>query len=168
MKRACGILLPVSSLSGNYGIGGFSKEAYEFVDKLKHAGQSYWQILPLSPTGYGDSPYQSGSAFAGNMNYIALDELAEAGFFEKEELEEIDWGKDSAQVDYKSANPNINISIMLFFLLITFSLLKNKKIKISKLTKFCILYNNILQEIQKKLNTKNGVYKNFLCIFCYF
>ncbi len=101
MKRACGILLPVSSLSGNYGIGGFSKEAYEFVDKLKRAGQSYWQILPLSPTGYGDSPYQSGSAFAGNMNYIALDELTEAGFFEKEELEEIDWGKDSAWVDYE-------------------------------------------------------------------
>ena len=64
MKRASGILLPVFSLPSEYGIGCFSKDAYTFVDMLKSAGQSYWQILPLGPTGYGDSPYQSFSTFA--------------------------------------------------------------------------------------------------------
>ena len=68
--RECGILLPISSLPSPYGIGSFSKEAYEFVDRLCDAGQSYWQILPLGPTGYGDSPYQSFSAFAGNPYFI--------------------------------------------------------------------------------------------------
>ena len=66
IMRTSGILLPVASLPSKYGIGAFSKEAYEFVDTLEKAGQSYWQILPLGPTGYGDSPYQSFSTFAGN------------------------------------------------------------------------------------------------------
>ena len=61
MKRASGVLLPVSSLPSKYGIGCFSKEAYKWIDQLKEAGQSYWQILPLSPTSYGNSPYQSSS-----------------------------------------------------------------------------------------------------------
>ena len=56
MMRASGILLPISSIPSNYGIGCFSKEAYAFVDQLAQAGQKYWQILPLGPTGYGDSP----------------------------------------------------------------------------------------------------------------
>jgi len=73
MKRASGILLPVSSLPSPYGIGTFSREAYEFVDFLAAAGQTYWQILPLGPTGYGDSPYQSFSTFAGNPYYIDPD-----------------------------------------------------------------------------------------------
>ena len=64
--RECGMLLPVASLPSRYGIGAFSKEAYDFIDTLKAAGQSFWQILPLGPTGFGDSPYQSFSAFAGN------------------------------------------------------------------------------------------------------
>lgn len=59
MERASGVLLPIFSLPSKYGIGCFSKEAYQFIDRLKAAGQSYWQILPLGPTGYGDSPYQS-------------------------------------------------------------------------------------------------------------
>ena len=70
--RESGILLPVSSLSSKYGIGCFSKEAYEFIDFLKAAGQKEWQILPLGPTGYGDSPYQAFSTFAGNPYYIDL------------------------------------------------------------------------------------------------
>ena len=73
--RECGILLPIASLPSKYGIGAFSKEAYEFVDQLKEAGQDYWQILPLGPTGYGDSPYQSFSAFAGNPYFIDLEQL---------------------------------------------------------------------------------------------
>lgn len=68
--RKSGILLPVASLPSAYGIGSFSREAYEFVDRLGEAGQSYWQILPLGPTGYGDSPYQSFSTFAGNPYFI--------------------------------------------------------------------------------------------------
>ena len=75
-KRAAGILMPISSLPSDYGIGCFSKSAYEFVDWLKEAGQTYWQILPLGPTSYGDSPYQSFSTFAGNPYFIDLDELA--------------------------------------------------------------------------------------------
>ena len=76
-KRAAGILMPVSSLPSDYGIGCFSKSAYEFVDWLKEAGQTYWQILPLGPTSYGDSPYQSFSTFAGNPYFIDLDTLVE-------------------------------------------------------------------------------------------
>jgi 4-alpha-glucanotransferase len=85
--RASGILLPVSSLPGPYGIGGFSKEAYGFVDWLVKCGQKYWQILPLGPTGYGDSPYQAFSTFAGNPYFISLDELAAEGLLTGEERE---------------------------------------------------------------------------------
>ena len=73
--RATGVLLPIASLPTKYGIGGFSKEAYDFVDWLKAAGVDYWQILPLGPTGYGDSPYQSISTFAGNPYFIDLEAL---------------------------------------------------------------------------------------------
>ena len=85
MKRQCGMLLPVSSLPSPYGIGSFSREAYEFVDMLHEAGQKLWQILPLGPTGYGDSPYQSFSTFAGNPYFIDLEALTEEGLLTKEE-----------------------------------------------------------------------------------
>ena len=77
--RKSGILLPVSSLPSRYGIGCFSKEAYKFIDRLREAGQAYWQILPLGPTSYGDSPYQSFSTFAGNPYFISLKALVEEG-----------------------------------------------------------------------------------------
>ena len=77
--RESGILMPVSSLPGPYGIGCFGKKAEKFVDFLAAAGQKIWQILPLSPTGYGDSPYQSCSAFAGNPYFIDLDALKADG-----------------------------------------------------------------------------------------
>ncbi|MCM1135366.1 MAG: 4-alpha-glucanotransferase [Clostridium sp.] len=99
--RASGILLPISSLPSAYGIGAFSKEAYEFVDFLEKAGQSYWQILPLGPTGYGDSPYQSFSTFAGNPYYIDLEELIKAGLITKEQCGACDWGGDDGYVDYE-------------------------------------------------------------------
>ena len=73
MQRSAGILLPISSLPSPYGIGCFSQEAYDFVDWIKEAGQTYWQILPLGVTSYGDSPSQSFSAFAGNPYFISLD-----------------------------------------------------------------------------------------------
>ena len=99
MKRSAGILLPISSLTSKYGIGCFDKKAYEFVDYLKEAGQSYWQILPLGPTSYGDSPYQSFSTFAGNPYYIDLNELVLNGLLTKEECEQVGF-KDNDDIDY--------------------------------------------------------------------
>lgn len=98
--RASGILLPVTSIPSKYGIGCFSKEAYKFVDLLEEAGQSYWQILPLGPTSFGDSPYQSFSTFAGNPYFIDLEELIKEGLLTKEECEECDFGDDPRKVDY--------------------------------------------------------------------
>lgn len=85
MERSAGILLPIFSLPSKYGIGCFDKAAYAFVDFLKDAGQSYWQILPLGPTSYGDSPYQSFSTFAGNPYFISLDALCEEHLLTQEE-----------------------------------------------------------------------------------
>ena len=100
MERSAGILLAISSLPSKYGIGSFSKEAYRFVDWLRSAHQSYWQILPMGPTGYGDSPYQSFSTFAGNPYFIDLDTLVDQGLLTDSECSEIDWGDDDRYVDY--------------------------------------------------------------------
>lgn len=100
-ERAAGILMPISSLPSEYGIGCFSKSAYEFVDWLKDAGQSYWQILPLGPTSYGDSPYQSFSTFAGNPYFISLDELIEEKVLTREECDKVNWGRTKNKVDYE-------------------------------------------------------------------
>jgi 4-alpha-glucanotransferase len=78
-ERSSGVLLHVTSLPGEYGIGDLGPAAYEFVDQLAAAGQRYWQILPVSPTGYGDSPYQSFSAFAGNVLLISPERLVDDG-----------------------------------------------------------------------------------------
>ena len=98
--RESGILMPVFSLPGKYGIGCFSDEAKRFIDFLKAAGQSYWQILPLGPTGYGDSPYQSFSTFAGNPYFISLEALVKKGLLTKEECDAADFGSDPKSVDY--------------------------------------------------------------------
>ncbi len=100
MKREAGILLPIASLPSKYGIGCFSKEAYEFVDKLKASGQKYWQILPLGPTGYGDSPYQSFSTFAGNPYFIDPDDLVKRGYITEEDCKTFDFGADEQCIDY--------------------------------------------------------------------
>lgn len=99
--RKSGILMPVSSLPSPYGIGCFSEEAYRFADRLKEAGQAYWQILPLGPTGYGDSPYQAFSAFAGNPYFIDLDQLCRDGLLKAEEYRDTDFGTDPGKVDYE-------------------------------------------------------------------
>ncbi len=99
--RRCGVLMPISSLPSRFGIGGFSKEAYEFVDFLAASGQSIWQILPLGPTGYGDSPYQSFSTFAGSPYYISLDALIEEGLLTEEECASVDFGDDEKKVHYE-------------------------------------------------------------------
>lgn len=98
--RASGILMPIFSLPSDYGIGTFGRKAYEFIDFLSNAGQRYWQILPLNPTNFGDSPYQSFSSFAGNPYFINLGILKEDGLLETGEAEAFDFGNDEAQVDY--------------------------------------------------------------------
>ena len=100
IMRESGILMPVSSLPGPYGIGCFGAEALKFVDFLAAAGQHIWQLLPLSPTGYGDSPYQSCSAFAGNPYFIDLDALKADGLLTAAQLKAEPWGADPLSVDY--------------------------------------------------------------------
>ena len=90
MKRGAGILLPVFSLPTKYGIGTFGKEAYDFVDFLEETKQSYWQLLPTNPTGYGDSPYQSFSAFALNPYFIDLEKLILEGLLTAEDCKKLD------------------------------------------------------------------------------
>ena len=99
--RRSGVLMPISSIPSTYGIGTFSAQAYEFVDMLEKAGQSYWQILPLGPTGYGDSPYQSFSTFAGNPYYIDLEALIEKGWLTKAECDQYDFGNNDEYIDYE-------------------------------------------------------------------
>ena len=98
--RSSGIILHISSLPSPYGIGTLGKQARQFADLLAEAGQSYWQVLPLHPTGFGDSPYQALSAFAGNHYFIDLDTLVEEGFLKPEELPAPDQAADPARVDF--------------------------------------------------------------------
>ena len=98
-RRRAGLLMPIFSLPGKYGIGSFSKEARAFADFLKEAGQSYWQILPLGPTGYGDSPYQSFSTFAGNPYFIDLEQLQEEGYLSEADCATLANVSES-QIDY--------------------------------------------------------------------
>ena len=100
LERGAGILLPISSLPSPYGIGTMGVKAYEFVDMLKSSGQMYWQVLPVGPTSFGDSPYQSFSAFAGNPYFIDLDTLIEEGLLDKTEVQNTYWGKDPEYVEY--------------------------------------------------------------------
>lgn len=100
--RASGILMHISSLPSDYGIGTMGKEAYKFVDFLVEAKQVYWQILPICPTSYGDSPYQSFSTHAGNPYFIDLDMLCEDGLLEKSDYKNIKWGQDKTKTDYEN------------------------------------------------------------------
>ena len=100
MKRSAGILMPISSLPSPYGIGTLGRSARDFIDFLERAGQTWWQVLPMGPTGYGDSPYQSFSSNAGNPYFIDLDELFEEGYLEKSEYVNLNYGNDPERVDY--------------------------------------------------------------------
>ena len=109
MSRSSGVLLSVTSLPSKYGIGCFSKEAYDFVDWLVKAGQTWWQILPLGPTCYGpsdDSPYQSYSAFAGNPYMISLETLIKEGVLSRKECDALDFGENPQKVDYDKLHEN--------------------------------------------------------------
>jgi len=96
-----GILMHISSLPSPYGIGNLGKESYNFVDFLASSGQSYWQILPQNPTGFGDSPYQSSSAFAGNPYFIDIDTLIEEGLLKKDETDNYFFGDNPEKIDYE-------------------------------------------------------------------
>ena len=98
--RKSGILMHITSLPGPYGVGTMGKSAYAFLDFLHKSGQQSWQMLPLTPTGYGDSPYQSCSAYAGNPYLIDLDTLVRQHLLKKEELLSVDWGDDDTHVDF--------------------------------------------------------------------
>ena len=100
IDRSSGVLMPMSSLPSPYGIGTMGKSAFRFVDFLAAAGQRYWQLLPLGPTSYGDSPYQSFSTFAGNPYFIDLDLLIRDKLLKPSEVKNRDWGGDPARVDY--------------------------------------------------------------------
>ena len=100
MERSCGILLPISSLPSPYGIGTLGRAAMDFVDFLHRAGQRWWQILPVGHTGYGDSPYQCMSAYAGNPYFIDLDLLVSDGLLTRDEIGARPWGADEGRVDY--------------------------------------------------------------------
>ena len=97
---SCGILLHLTSLPSPYGIGTLGQAAYDFVDFLRDAGQSCWQVLPIGPTGYGDSPYQSFSTFAGNPYLIDLDVLIQDGLLAQAEVDAVNWGERPDQVDF--------------------------------------------------------------------
>lgn len=99
-KRQSGVLMHISSLPGKYGIGSFGQSAYDFVDFLVRTKQRYWQILPLGTTSYGDSPYQSFSAFAGNTYFIDFDILIEEGLLNEADVKGAEFGDDPRKVDY--------------------------------------------------------------------
>lgn len=100
MQRSAGLLMPITSLPSPYGVGTMGQEARNFVDFLQQAKQTYWQILPVCPTGYGDSPYQSYSTFAGNPYWIDLDDLSQDGLLTKEDYQNIQWFVSETRVDY--------------------------------------------------------------------
>ena len=99
-KRSSGILLPIFSLPSRYGIGTYGQAAYDFVDFLKAGGQTYWQILPMGPTGYADSPYQSFSTYALNPYLIDPEFLSRDGLLKKQDCDALDFGKKASFVDY--------------------------------------------------------------------
>ena len=104
--RSAGILMPIFSLPSPYGVGTMGEAARDFVDFLAAAGQSSWQILPVGPTSYGDSPYQAYSTFAGNPYFIDLDDLTEEGLLDEEDYCYQDWGSDRTAVDYEKLHKN--------------------------------------------------------------
>ncbi len=103
MKNS-GILLHISSLPSPHGIGTLGREAFEFIDFLAKSEQKYWQILPICPTGYGDSPYQSFSSFAGNPYFIDFYELVNDNLLYEDEFDGVKWSDDETRVDYGRLN----------------------------------------------------------------
>ena len=146
--RRNGMLLPIASLPSPYGIGGFSKEAYEFIDLLEETGQKLWQILPLGPTSYGDSPYQSFSTFAGNPYFIDLDTLAEKGWLTKEACEASDYGDNESYIDYGRIYNSR-------FVLLKQAFLNSEILSDEKFTEFCKANQHWLPDYALYMALKN-------------
>lgn len=128
-KRSSGILMHISSLPSEYGIGDFGKKAYEFVDFLNKTGQKLWQILPLGPTGYGDSPYQSYSAFAGNYIFIDIEEFVEKGYIGEEDLTPLKNINYDDNLDYEQVKNEKSKLLNNIFLKFKEELSKNAELK---------------------------------------
>ena len=107
--RASGVLMHISSLPGNTAIGTLGKDAYDFIDFLKEAGQKYWQVLPVCPVGFGYSPYQSYSTFAGNPYFVDFDMLAEDGLLTKSDYAHLILDKPNEYVDFDSLDERIEV-----------------------------------------------------------
>ena len=146
--RRTGMLLPIASLPSPYGIGGFSKEAYEFIDLLEETGQKLWQILPLGPTSYGDSPYQSFSTFAGNPYFIDLDTLVEKGWLTKEACEASDYGDNESYIDYGRIYDSR-------FVLLKQAFLNSDVLSDEKFTEFCKANQHWLPDYALYMALKN-------------
>ena len=99
LTRGAGVLLAITSLPSSYGIGTLGEAAFQFVDLLVDLKQRYWQVLPIGPTSFGNSPYQSYSAFAGNPYLIDLDDLVKDGLLQETEIRSFNWGTDDADID---------------------------------------------------------------------
>ncbi len=104
--RTSGILMPIFSLASPYGIGTMGQAAFNFIDFLKKSGQSFWQILPIGPTSFGDSPYQSFSSFAGNPYFIDLDLLIKDDLLTEKEVKSYDFGSEPSKIDYEKLYNN--------------------------------------------------------------
>lgn len=119
LTRASGVLMHITSLPNDFGIGSFGQSAYDFVDFLVETKQTYWQILPLTTTSYGDSPYQSFSAIAGNTHLIDFDLLAEMGCLQKADYAAVNFGDDPTNVDYErifyARRPILEIAVKNFW-----------------------------------------------------
>lgn len=156
MERNSGVLLHISSLPNEYGIGSFGKSSYEFVDFLVETGQKYWQILPLTTTSFGDSPYQSFSAFAGNTHFIDFDCLIKDKLLEKEDLEGYDFGDDPLKVDYakifNKKRPLLNKAVKNF--------VKNKGMNTAAFKKFVAENKNWLIPFSEYMTVKENNHLN--------
>ena len=116
LTRGAGVLLAITSLPSSYGIGTLGEAAFQFVDLLVDLKQRYWQVLPIGPTSFGNSPYQSYSAFAGNPYLIDLDDLVKDGLLQETEIRSFNWGTDDADIDYATIYENrYKILRMAFF-----------------------------------------------------
>jgi len=150
-KRSSGVLLHISSLAGEYGIGDLGKGAYDFIDFLVESGQKVWQILPIGITGFGDSPYQSFSAFAGNPYFIDLNEFIDMGYLDKKIVDKTDFGKSRHKVDYEKLYTNKMPLLKLAY--------ENSKVKLShELERFFEVEKDWLSDfaLYMALKSKNG------------
>lgn len=150
LKRGAGTLLAVSSLPSPYGIGSFSKAAYDFVDFLRKSGQRYWQVLPLGPTSFGDSPYQSFSAFAGNPYFIDLDTLIQEGLLTAEEVQHTFWGEEIDQVDYSVLNKNR-------FPILKKAFLRSRHRNTDEYRDFCVKHSEWLEDYTLFMSIKDSL-----------